>query len=348
MRASSLLLAGLSALHAYATNTTTPSNLTVALVRAPPANWPSPILNKNWTHHPFDLNATVAKATTLISRAAAAGAHLVVFPELWFPGYPKGIDAAWIASPAARAYIANSLVVGGPQWRALLAAAAASRVHVALAYSERGAAALHMGQALIAPNGTALVVRRKLRPSGIEREFWSDGEEEGLVVVETGGWGRWGMLECWEHFHPSMTFPMQAQLEDLHVASFPYMPGPADPAALSWESVEVNSAAARTYAVNSGAVTLFAAVGYSAVYDGTGVEVAAVAADVDFDEQPMLYASVNASAFRRQSYDVDGEQSWGVLQQVEAEFPAYIPRVKGEFTEKKTVLIADLLAGVEE
>ncbi|KAL1625086.1 hypothetical protein SLS56_007513 [Neofusicoccum ribis] len=332
MRASSLLLAGLSALHAHATNTTTPSNLTVALVRAPPANWPSPILNKNWTHHPFDLNATVAKATTLITPAAAAGAHLVVFPELWFPGYPKGIDAAWIASPAARAYIANSLTVGGPQWRALLAAAAAARVHVALAYSERGATALHMGQALIAPNGTALVVRRKLRPSGIEREFWSDGEGEGLVVVETGG----------------MTFPMQAQLEDLHVASFPYMPGPADPAALSWESVEVNSAAARTYAVNSGAVTLFAAVGHSAVYDGTGVEVAAVAADVDFDEQPMLYASVNASAFRRQRYDVDGEQSWGVLEQVEAEFPASIPRVEGTFTEKKTVLIADLLAGIEE
>ena len=63
------------------------SNLTVAIVRAEPVNFPMPILNKNWTGVGFDLNATVAKGLKLIGEAANNGANLVVFPELWFPGY---------------------------------------------------------------------------------------------------------------------------------------------------------------------------------------------------------------------------------------------------------------------
>lgn len=62
------------------------NNLTVAIVRAPPANWPLPLMNKNWTGVDFDINATVAKAANLVEEAAHAGANLVVFPELWFPG----------------------------------------------------------------------------------------------------------------------------------------------------------------------------------------------------------------------------------------------------------------------
>ncbi|OMP88072.1 Nitrilase, arylacetone-specific [Diplodia seriata] len=355
MRVTSFLFSGLSALsattHAFSTyntaNATSPfSNLTVAIVRAPPANWPSPFWNKNWTGVEFDLNATISKATNLISEAADAGANLVVFPELWFPGYPKGIDDAWIASTAAESYINNSLSIGSAEWRTLLASAASNGVYLALAYSELTDSAIYMGQALISSNGSTLITRRKLRPSGIERSFWSDGDIDGFQVANTP-FGRWGILECWEHFHPSMTFPMQAQLEDVHIASFPYMPDANDATAQYWEALEVNAAAARTYAVNAGAVTLFAAVGHAAVYDGTGIEVASIEQSVDYDERPILYASVNATAFRREAYDVDGEQSWGTLQQVVDAFPAYIPKVEGTFVEKKTVLIADLLAGIQ-
>lgn len=70
-----------------ATSSTKYNNLTVAIVRAPPANWPLPVMNKNWTDVKFDLNQTVVKATHLIEDAANAGANLIVFPELWFPGY---------------------------------------------------------------------------------------------------------------------------------------------------------------------------------------------------------------------------------------------------------------------
>jgi len=71
-----------------ANNTSTPdyNNLTVALVRSAPVNWPSPILNKNWIGVSLDLDATVNYGVELIGEAASRGANLVVFPETWFPG----------------------------------------------------------------------------------------------------------------------------------------------------------------------------------------------------------------------------------------------------------------------
>jgi nitrilase len=42
---------------------------------------------------PFDPDACVDKAVRLIEEAAASGAKVIVFPEAFVPGYPKGADA---------------------------------------------------------------------------------------------------------------------------------------------------------------------------------------------------------------------------------------------------------------
>lgn len=150
----------------------------------------------------------------------------------------------------------------------------------------------------------------------------------------------WLMLR---HFHPTMTFPMQAQMENIHIASAPYTPDLKDPNAQYWESLEVNSAAIRVYAVNSGAVTLWAGVGYSAVYSALGMETAEVFASVPFETQPLLYDSINTTTFSKARYDVNGEQSWGVLQEIVDNWPYYIPKSIGTYVLKKTVSIAELL-----
>ena len=91
IRLLSLLAAVTSAVTVKATcnvtDTTDYSNLTVALVRAAPIGFPSPILIRNYTGIGFDLNGTVEYGTRLIEQAATNGANLVVFPELWLPGY---------------------------------------------------------------------------------------------------------------------------------------------------------------------------------------------------------------------------------------------------------------------
>ncbi|KAG9562598.1 aliphatic nitrilase-like protein, partial [Aureobasidium melanogenum] len=323
------------------TDTTDYSNLTVALVRAPPLGFPLPILNYNYTGMSFDLNGTIAKGVSLIEEAASNGANLIVFPELWFPGYPKNSSGVWFQEHVAE-YIDNSLEIGSPHWNTLLAAAKSNEIYLALGFSEKTNSSIYMGQAIISKYGEILHHRQKLRPSGGERDIFSDGSIDDIKAIDTP-YGRWGILECWEHFHPSMTFTMQSQLENIHIAAAPYTPDLDDPDAQYWETLEVNSAAVRTYAVNSGAVTLWAGVGYSAVYSAHGLETAEAKAAVSFDEQPMLYDSINTTGFGTATYDINGEQSWGVLQQIVDGWPYYIPKVIGTYVLKNTVLIADLL-----
>lgn len=209
--------------------------------------------------------------------------------------------------------------------------------------SEKTNQSIYMAQALISPYGELLHLRHKLRPSGIERYLWSDGTADGLKVLDTP-YGRLGLLECWEHFHPSMTFNMQAQAENIHVATYPYNPDYNDSNALYWETLEVNGAATRLYAVNSGAIALMTSIGYSAVLSGEGLVTAEVKASVPYDEQPILYASINTTAFSNVSYNVDGEQSWGVLQQIEDSWPYYVPKVEGTYVKQKTILMSDIEA----
>lgn len=63
-----------------------PANFTVALVRAPPPNWPLPITNYDYTGIKFNISECVDSGIDLINQAKAEGSNLVVFPELWFPG----------------------------------------------------------------------------------------------------------------------------------------------------------------------------------------------------------------------------------------------------------------------
>jgi predicted amidohydrolase len=68
---------------------------------------------------------------------------------------------------------------------------------VALAFSERDGEFLYMSQALISPEGDIVMHRRKLRPSGSERDMFSDGTVDQLQVKNTA-LGRVGMLQCGE------------------------------------------------------------------------------------------------------------------------------------------------------
>src|SRR5581483_5545433 len=74
----------------------------------------------------FDRERSTAKALDLTSRAAAAGARLVVFPEAFLSGYPKGIDfgaRVGMRTPEGRkwfrAYYESALDVPGPEALAL-------------------------------------------------------------------------------------------------------------------------------------------------------------------------------------------------------------------------------------
>ena len=70
---------------------------------------------------PFDTEACVDKAVRLIGEAAATGAQVIVFPEAFVPGYPKGLNYGLVvgARDAAgreefRLYLDAAIEVPGP------------------------------------------------------------------------------------------------------------------------------------------------------------------------------------------------------------------------------------------
>src|SRR5512142_380277 len=88
---------------------------------------------------PFDSDACIDKAVRLIGEAAARGAKVIVFPEAFVTGYPKGLQYGVVvgARDAAgreefRLYLDAAIDVPGQQTQRLGEAAAAHRTHVVI------------------------------------------------------------------------------------------------------------------------------------------------------------------------------------------------------------------------
>ena len=170
----------------------------------------------------LDLDAGIDKACALIAQAATAGARLIAFPETWLPGYPWWI---WLGSPAwgmqfVQRYHANSLVSGSAQAKRLNDVARAHDIHVVMGMSEREGGSLYMAQLLIDNRGTTIALRRKLKPTHVERTVFGEGDGSDLAVHDTS-LGKLGALCCWEHLQPLTKYAMYSMGEQIHIAAWP-------------------------------------------------------------------------------------------------------------------------------
>jgi len=196
----------------------------------------------------LDLDAGIDKAIALIREAAANSAQVIAFPETFLPGYPWFI---WLDSPAwgmqfIQRYHDNSLVAGSPEAERISGAAKEHSIMVVMGHSERHQGSLYMGQWIIDAQGETVAMRRKLKPTHVERTIFGEGDGSDLAVHDTA-LGLVGALCCWEHLQPLSKYAMYAQDEQLHVAAWPsfslYRGGAHALGA------EVNNAASQIYAV---------------------------------------------------------------------------------------------------
>ena len=170
----------------------------------------------------LDLDATLDKGIALIEEAAGNGARLIGFPETWIPGYPWWI---WLDSPIGglrfvQQYHENSLRKDSPQLEKLCDVARDNDIFVVMGASERDGGSLYISQFFIDADGTLLDVRRKLKPTHVERTVFGDGHGNNLRVFETD-LGRVGGLCCWEHLQPLSKYAMYAQNEQVHIGAWP-------------------------------------------------------------------------------------------------------------------------------
>ena len=157
----------------------------------------------------FDKEKGLAKTLGLIDECAANGAELIVFPELFIPGYPYGMTYGFkIGSRSEngrkdwKKYYDNSFLADGEEMKKIAERAIKHKVYISIGYSERDAmnATLYNSNMFISPDGET-VNHRKLKPTGSERFVWGDADKDFFPVMETP-WGAMGSMICWESYMP--------------------------------------------------------------------------------------------------------------------------------------------------
>ena len=173
---------------------------------------------------PFDTGACVDKAVRLIADAAAAGARLIVFPEAFITGYPKGLGYGLVigARDAAgreefRQYLEAAIAVPGLETDRLGQAAAEHGCFVVMGIIERELGTCYCTVLFFGPDGALLGKHRKLMPTALERVIWGFGDGSTLTVVDSP-WGRIGSVICWENYMPMLRMAMYAKGVSLYCA----------------------------------------------------------------------------------------------------------------------------------
>mgnify|MGYP001476318691 FL=1 len=172
----------------------------------------------------FDTPRTIEKLADLVHDAAHQGAELVVLPEAFVGGYPKGLDFGarlGMRSPEGREdfrrYFASAIEMAGPEAERLAAVARDNGVHLVTGAIERDGGTLFCSTLTYGPTGALLSKHRKLMPTALERLVWGFGDGSTIGVAETP-LGRIGSVICWENYMPLLRMAMYAQGAELYCA----------------------------------------------------------------------------------------------------------------------------------
>ncbi|MBI5516272.1 MAG: carbon-nitrogen hydrolase family protein [Deltaproteobacteria bacterium] len=182
----------------------------VAVVQAASAGW--------------DREASLARVERYTAEAAEQGARLVLFPEVFVGGYPKGLDfGTRVGGRSAegrdqfRRYFEGAVEVPGEATERLGACARGHGVELVVGVLERDGGTLYCTALFLGPDGALRGRHRKLVPTAAERLLWGQGDGSTLPVLETPV-GRLGAVICWENYMPLLRFAMYARGVELYLA----------------------------------------------------------------------------------------------------------------------------------
>ena len=172
----------------------------------------------------FDRARPLETVRDLTAEAAREGAQLVVFPEAFVSGYPKGADfgtRVGMRSPEGRRwfrrYFESAVDVPGPAVDQLAKIASDNQVHLVVGVIEREGGTLYCTILFFSPDHGLIGKHRKVMPTAMERVIWGQGDGSTLSVLETPI-GRIGAVICWENYMPLLRMAMYAKGIEIYCA----------------------------------------------------------------------------------------------------------------------------------
>ncbi|WP_137679839.1 carbon-nitrogen hydrolase family protein [Aurantiacibacter suaedae] len=173
---------------------------------------------------PSDSVAAATKAAALVREAAAAGASLLVFPEAFLGGYPKGASfgtPVGMRKPEGRedyrAYHEAAISLDGEEVALLEEATRETGVFLVIGVIERDGGTVYCTALFFDGDRGLIAKHRKLMPTGAERLIWGFGDGSTMPVIDTP-LGRIGAVICWENYMPMMRMAMYDQGITLYCA----------------------------------------------------------------------------------------------------------------------------------
>ncbi|MFD2572165.1 carbon-nitrogen hydrolase family protein [Spirosoma soli] len=185
----------------------------------------------------FDIERSVDLVIEWLEKAAQAGCQLVLFPESFIPGYPRGLTFDAIIGRRTEKgrtmwldYWANSIDAKSVHTTRISEAIRKSGLFVALGVTERDpiGGTLYCSLFYFDQKGRFLGQHRKLKPTGLERYIWGESDGSTLLSFDTD-LGKIGGLICWENYMPLARTALYQQGIQIYLA-------PTADARTSWQA----------------------------------------------------------------------------------------------------------------
>jgi nitrilase len=131
----------------------------------------------------FDKVRTLGKVEELTKQYASEGCKLIVFPESYVPGYPRGFSFGAVIGSRTKEerqlyqeYYDNSIDVESKDLKRLESLARDQNVYLVIGITEEQSVSgsLFCSMLYIPPSNGLMGVHRKIKPAGTERLMWAE------------------------------------------------------------------------------------------------------------------------------------------------------------------------------
>lgn len=165
----------------------------------------------------FDMPRTLAKVANACQEAADLDAQLVVFPEAFLGGYPKGADfGTRVGSRTVEGredfcrYYEAAVNVPGVETTVISELALQYAMTIVMGLVERDLGTLYCSLLFFGSDGEMKGKHRKIMPTGMERLIWGFGDGSTMPAIRTE-FGTIGAAICWENYMPLFRTTMYAK-----------------------------------------------------------------------------------------------------------------------------------------
>lgn len=174
----------------------------------------------------FDKAKTIEKIGQLAKKASSEKVELILFPEVFIPGYPRGLSFGTVVGSRSQEgrelflnYWENAIEVPGPETAILGKMASEAKAYLVIGVTERDSISdtLYCSLLYFSPKGELMGKHRKIKPTAAERILWGEGNGQDLNVFDTSH-GKMGGLICWENYMPLARMALYQQGIEIYLA----------------------------------------------------------------------------------------------------------------------------------